>query len=124
VLIIQRNKKERGFNMQEEYSKLRSDLNVKMQGFFGSEPKVVNALDDIIINCEYRIKRRIKASSISTIYENYYDVLYSMVKIDYERLGVESELIRDNNGIKTQVGHIRPSDEILSQIPLNIGAKI
>lgn len=110
--------------MQEEYSKLRSDLNVKMQVFFGSEPKVVNALDDIIINCEYRIKRRIKASSISTIYENYYDVLYSMVKIDYERLGVESELIRDNNGIKTQVSHIRPSDEILSQIPLNIGAKI
>lgn len=80
-------------------------------------------LNIIILDCEMRLKRRVKPSSILELYEKYFDVLFDMAKMDYQLLGTEGELSRDVNGIKNTFSSVRPSDEILSKIPQNIGVK-
>ena len=107
-------------NELEKYQKLLMD---NLQLLFGKEPEIQKKLQILITDCEFRIKRRVKPSSTLKIYENYYDVLFDMVKVDYQLLGTEGELSREVNGVKSTFSSVRPSDEILSTIPLFIGVR-
>lgn len=104
----------------EEY---RRELRLALQEMFGNEAGTANIINVIITDCEMRLKRRVKPSSIINLYEDYFDVLYAMSKMDYQALGTEGELSRDVNGTKNTFSSVRPSDEILSKIPLYIGVR-
>lgn len=108
---------------QKNEQQLKRELLENLQLWFGNEPDKVKKLQILIDDCERRINRRVKPSSILELYENYFDVLFDMVKMDFQLLGTEGELSRDVNGIKNSFSSVRPSDEILSKIPQFIGVR-
>lgn len=93
--------------------KLLTDLKV----IYGNEPNTERKLNALIENAESRVARRIKDKTLVRVYSKYYDIVYQMVKIDYNELGAEGEIERDANGISFKHTTSRPSDEILSTIP-------
>lgn len=108
---------------ENKLEEVKRELIVALELWFGSEVETAKKLQILVEDCERRLKRRVKPSSILELYEKYFDVLFDMVKMDYQLLGTEGELSRDVNGIKNTFSSVRPSDEILSKIPQNIGVK-
>lgn len=108
---------------EEKLVELKRELKEGLQLWFGNEPETLKKLQVIINDCERRIKRRVKPSSDLELYEKYFDVLFDMVKMDYQLLGTEGELNRKVNGIENTFSSVRPSDEILSKIPQFIGVR-
>lgn len=106
---------------EQTLQQLKDTLKSSLQEMLDLEED--NKLNIIILDCEMRLKRRVKPSSMLELYEKYFDVLYAMAKLDYQALGTEGELSRDVNGTKNTFSSIRPSDEVLSKIPLNIGVR-
>lgn len=101
----------------EEYrTQLRDDLIV----VYGNEPRTIKMLNRLIDNCEKRIAQRIKNSTCLLVYTRYYDVIFQMVKCDFNEIGVEGERSRNANGISFTKEISRASDEVLSKIPLVI----
>lgn len=108
---------------ENKLEEVKRELLVALELWFGSEVETTKKLQILVEDCERRLKRRVKPSSILELYDKYFDVLFDMVKIDYQLLGTEGELSRDVNGIKNTFSSVRPSDEILSKIPQNIGVR-
>lgn len=95
----------------------RDHLLTELQVIYGNEPNTARKLKALIENAESRVARRIKDKTLVRVYSKYYDIVYQMVKIDYNELGAEGEIERDANGISFKHTTSRPSDEILSTIP-------
>lgn len=95
----------------------RDHLLTELQVIYGNEPNTARKLKALIENAESRVARRIKDKTLVRVYSKYYDIVYQMVKIDYNELGAEGEIERNANGITFKHTTSRPSDEILSTIP-------
>lgn len=95
----------------------RDHLLTELKVLYGSEPNTERKLNALIENAESRVARRIKDKTLVRVYSKYYDIVYQMVKIDYNELGAEGEIERNANGITFKHTTSRPSDEILSTIP-------
>lgn len=104
---------------EEEYdiNSYREKLCTSLQIIYGKNKNTIEILNSLIENAEYRIARRIKDDTHLLVYKKYIDVIYQMVKLDYNELGAEGEISRDANGVSFKHTTSRPSNEILATIP-------
>lgn len=95
----------------------RNKVVEKLTRIYDDSEKTRLILKDLVENAEFRIARRRKDKTHLSVYETFEDVLYQMVKIDYNEIGAEGEVSRNANGISISHTTSRPSDEILTTIP-------